>query len=78
MTDVLQKKEWNTKQVAVAVAIAVSITFSATMIWSRFLSGEKNHIILSDRVEKKDSRMGDRVTKLEERVDKLELPNTDK
>jgi hypothetical protein len=78
MTDILEKKEWNTKQVVTILALAITLTFSATMIWGRFLSGESNHSILSERVEKKDTRVHDRINKLELRVDKLELPNTDK
>jgi hypothetical protein len=70
--DILEKKEWNTKQVVTIVVIAVSLTFSAAMIWSRFTSSESNHTTLSDRVEKKDARAHERIDKLEERIDELE------
>ena len=78
MTDILQKKEWNTRQVVTVVIVAISITFSATMIWSRFLTGEANHTILSERVEKKYDRLNSRIDKFEEKIKELELHNTDK
>jgi len=78
MTDVLQKKEWNTKQVITAIIVAVSITFSGTMVWNRFLFVEGEITVLSDRVEKKDERSSDRMDKFEERLIELEKPNTDK
>jgi hypothetical protein len=76
-TDILQKKEWNTKQVITAILIAVSITFSGTMIWGRFLSVETEISTLSGRVEKKDERGNERLDKIEARVTILEQPNTD-
>jgi len=78
MPDILEKKEWNTKQVVTIVIISVSLTFSAAMIWSRFISGEADHKTLSERVEKKDVRQTERMDKLENRIKELELPNTDK
>jgi len=78
MTDILEKKEWNTKQVVTAIFITATITFSAAMIWGRFISGESNHTTLSARVEKKDARAHERMDKLELRIKELELPNTDK
>ena len=78
MADILQKKEWDTKQVVAILVVAISLTFSATMIWSRFLSGETKHEILSKRVENKDDRINTKVDELELRVKNLEQPNSDK
>jgi len=78
MTDILEKKEWNTKQVVTIVVISVSLTFSAAMIWSRFISSEGEHKTLSERVEKKDVRNNERMDKIEARIKQLEMPNTDK
>jgi hypothetical protein len=70
--DILDKKEWSTKQVVIAIAVSVSITFSAAMIWSRFTAGETDHETLSERVEKKDVRHTERMDKLESRIKVLE------
>jgi len=72
MTDILQKKEWNTRQVVYAILIVASLTFSATLVWVRFLSVEKDYTTLSERVEKKDARGHDRMDKLEVRIKELE------
>jgi cell division protein FtsL len=72
MADILQKKEWNTRQVVYALLIVASITFSATLVWVRFLSVEKDYTTLSDRVEKKDARVNESIDKLEARIKELE------
>lgn len=77
MTDILQKKEWNTKQVITAIIIAISVTFSATMIWGRFLLVETEIDTLSGRVEKKDERINTRLGKVEERITALETQKSD-
>ena len=78
MEDVVQKRVWNTKQMIAIVAFAITITFSATMIWGRFLFMENQIQILDERLEKKDNRVNSRVDKIEQDVETLKLPNTDK
>lgn len=77
MSDILDKTNWSTKQLIAVILFAVTITFSATMIWARFLYLETNMSTISNRIEKKDNRINERVEKLEKRIEELELPNTD-
>ena len=78
MEDVVQKRVWNTKQMITIVAFAITLTFSATMIWGRFLFMENQIQILDERLEKKDNRVNSRIDKIEQDVETLKLPNTDK
>jgi len=78
MEDVVQKRVWNTKQMITIVGFAITLTFSATMIWGRFLFMENQIQILDERLEKKDNRVNSRIDKIEQDVETLKLPNTDK
>lgn len=59
MKDVIEQRVWNTRQMIFAIAFAVSVTFSGTLIWSRFLLNEEQIQVLSDRLEKKTKRIED-------------------
>ena len=76
--DITQKKVWDTKQMLTIVGAAIMVTFAATMIWGRFLFMESQISTLDDRIEKKDGRINERVDKIENDVETLKLPNTDK
>ena len=78
MEDVVQKRVWNTKQMITIVGFAITLTFSATMIWGRFLFMENQIQILDERLEKKDNRVNSRIDKIEQDVETLKLPNTDR
>ena len=49
MEDVVQKRVWNTKQMITIVAFAITLTFSATMIWGRFLFMESQIQTLNEK-----------------------------
>ena len=78
MEDVVQKRVWNTKQMITIVGFAITLTFSATMIWGRFLFMENQIQILDERLEKKDNRVNSRIDKIDQDVETLKLPNTDR
>jgi hypothetical protein len=50
----------------IAVSLAISLTFSATMIWARFLYVETYVETVDDRYRKVTDRLIIRVEKLEE------------
>ena len=65
--DITEKHVWSTKQLILVVGVAISVTFTLSMIWSRFLYQEQEQKnmkayveeqfeILSSRLENKDSR----------------------
>ena len=85
MEDVIQKRVWNTKQMAWIVGGAISLTFGATMIWGRFLFMENKTEALdrkidyvNERVDKITSRNKESIELNSNEIDKLKLPNTDK
>ena len=85
MEDVTKTRLWNTKQMALMLAFVVSITFSATMIWARFLVQEhkteqiENDInYVNDRIDKKTARIQEALEKALVEIEKLKQKNTGK
>lgn len=85
MEDVTKSRLWNTKQMAFMLAFVASVTFSASMIWARFLFQEQKTQQLEDlinyvneRVDKKTARIQEALDKAESDIEKLKQPNTDK
>ena len=85
MEDVTKTRLWNTKQMALMLVFVVSITFSATMIWARFLVQEhktqqiENDInYVNDRIDKKTARIQEALEKALVEIEKLKQKNTGK
>jgi hypothetical protein len=83
--DIVEKRVWNTKQVGTIVGVAITLTFSATMIWGRFLFVETHLAALDAKIDYVNTRIDTKTSRNEERIDKntknietLKLPNTDK
>ena len=55
--DITESRVWSTKQVIVIVSFFISVTFSGTLIYSRFLFNEEQIQVVSDRLEKKTKRI---------------------
>lgn len=55
-----------------AIGFTISVTFSATLIWTRFLFVEGEIKVMEDRVDYVDNRIDRKFETLEERIRKLE------
>ena len=80
--DITEKRVWNTKQVYWAITTTGVIVFFATIIWTRFLSVEKNSLtdkkethLMIETIDKRYRKITDRIIN---RLDVLEEPNSDK
>ena len=75
--DITQEKVWNTKQMITIVGVAIGITFSATMIWGRFLFMENKIDIFVKEVQEIKVLVEDSKIYTNERLDKISSRNKD-
>ncbi len=54
--DITEQRVFTAKQLILIIVFVASITFSGTMIWSRFLAVESEIEINEDRAAKRNSR----------------------
>ena len=76
--DIIKKKVWTTKDIFTVALVCISLTFSATLIWGRFLFMEGEVKKLKNDIEYVDQRHDRKYDRIEDRIIKLEEPNTDR
>jgi ABC-type nickel/cobalt efflux system permease component RcnA len=67
--DVTTLRVWSTKQLISIVSFVVVITFSGTMIWSRFVYMETQNATIRNEIEEKYENVTARIDKKTARIE---------
>ena len=78
MDNIENKKLLNVKQTIIVMVFCVSSTFALTKIYDRFELLEAQNKVDKQSIIKVDERHDRKFKRLQERVETLEKPNTDK